>query len=157
MNDSVSACRHDLSELSTLTVTIRLWSLQSGLGLLRCSVCGRQLVVEQGHPAWFSRSAVKVLWRSESSAFEAAVPLNSWLTGNSSSSPAPTPAAPVATSGKADLPLTFRESTLSKLDESLTPSKPSLVKPVPPRMRTPGMLDEEDPLVGWLGLGPTKE
>ena len=207
MKDSASVCKHDLSERSTLTVTIPVRSLPFGLAWLRCSACERQLVVARGVLAWFSRSGVADLWQRESSAFEAVASWSSSLTASSSSSRAPTStarpgAAGGATSGNV---VHLRKSRSSGPSAFAPPSKPLRLssasqdlqditvaafkrrhgltdaqyrlwerapKGTPlsvfletvrdlklvPRVTTHGENDlVDDPLAGWLGIGPAKE
>lgn len=105
MTDSPSACRHDMSEQSTLTLKVLHKWHPCGSWSLGCWVCGCRVefAVEQGES--YSLSPVKALYRNASFKLDPVAPSNSSPTDSSSSPAERTPVAP-ATSGKADCPTT---------------------------------------------------
>lgn len=93
MTASQSACKHDLSERSTLTLTIPLGHWPSRQSFTDCWACGCRLAdgalsVLRSHVAWREDES-----RNVSLLLREGAPLSSSPTDSSSSSPAPTPAA----------------------------------------------------------------
>lgn len=112
MSNTPSACRHDTSERSTLTLTIPLSLKSSRLCSMTCSVCGRRVGFEPEALDSSWQWPLQILGASSLFQYAPAQRMtldapegssSSSATASNSSSPVPTPQAS-ATSGKADSP-----------------------------------------------------
>jgi hypothetical protein len=127
-----SACRHDTSERSTLTVTLLSEYRPYGLWSIACKECGLGEVAPASLAlcSLFSAERQRV---TERFVLLAAESLNCLETDSSSSPPERTSTArpsshPDATSGREDCPPTSLKSAQSSYAQSSTPSSPSSAK-----------------------------
>lgn len=162
---TASACRHEVSEQSTLTWTIPVSLLGSEPGYCSCWACGHRFVVVPELRGWCWWLSVAML--SQSELFVSMVaeqqaprpePLNCSATASSSSSPAPTSESKVrqgGTSGRADCRPSSPSSAGTTLQGSSISSNPNLAKTwvvdrAAASLLRGGSTDEEDPIAQWV-------
>lgn len=112
MTDTASACRHDMSEDSTLMLTIPNGPEILRISYLECSVCGLRHAFGVDHRGSSSPSRAVIQYLSVLSSYVKAELSNSSPTDSNSSSPAPIPAAP-DTNGREDSPTNSLSSRVS--------------------------------------------